>query len=264
LGQSPQQKPSPSKSTALPKPNFAPENNMSPNRNNSPLNSSLLAALQESSEQLSLNLSTAITPPSTPLKSILSPRSNRFGSAKKNIVWREVEVRPYYRTPGSCSIPHAGAFPLGLDWEYNDKKVERVNIIQYEKKKETRRRSSGELAMIPEKMRKQILLPQIKQDLKSVSELHEEIKEIRLSRNSGHGCNCDGECNTDDCICFAHGITCSENEKGCICTSGTCKNPKSKFFDDELVDRERKKKIKQHNRFLERQKLLNKKGNTFV
>jgi hypothetical protein len=48
----------------------------------------------------------------------------------------QVEVREYNRAHGgSAGVPKQGAYTLGLDWKYNDKKVMKRTVSDFESEK---------------------------------------------------------------------------------------------------------------------------------
>ena len=77
-----------------------------------------------------------------------------------------------------------------------------------------------------------------------------ELNHIRKLRENV-GCKCSQGsklCGTRFCSCFKNGITCGEET--CTCDHVECKNPLKYYFDQEKVERYRKKRIEEENLLL--------------
>jgi hypothetical protein len=95
-------------------------------------------------------------------------------------------------------VPAQGAYPLGLDWRYDEKNIMKRTISDYEQQRQGRRRSTEEIERIPEKERKKIL--EISDTSRRTASMTREesfqaqkddISLIRKSRQKV-GCTCKG------------------------------------------------------------------------
>jgi len=168
------------------------------------------------------------------------------GSEKKRqrISFGHIEVRKYSVIHGgSLSTPSKGAFPLGLDWEYDEEAVERKPLREYEEEKQI---TPKHLRRLNETQRKLLLE---RMDKRSYFEKQaswetekEDLRQIRRSRcNVGCGCTSPGACGTRRCLCVREGLSC--NDDSCRCTDINCNNHLRYNFDQSRVDQYRRQKI---------------------
>eukprot|EP01112_Ceratiomyxa_fruticulosa_P009488 TRINITY_DN2470_c0_g1_i1.p1 TRINITY_DN2470_c0_g1~~TRINITY_DN2470_c0_g1_i1.p1 ORF type:complete len:369 (+),score=76.15 TRINITY_DN2470_c0_g1_i1:342-1448(+) len=191
--------------------------------------------------------------PTTPTKGILQTPPRRCSRLKKirKVAFNEVEVREYGRVHGgSCSVPTAGGFPLGLAWEYDKEHIMTYEIDHFEDDVK-RKRPVGDATYLAEMQRKNVLrdialefergeITQEKKELKHIRETREDVgcqcitKNSSVSRTKRKGKSMT-DCDVEECSCFANGIQCIDS---CLCACEGCLNPNNPKESEVVVEEE--------------------------
>jgi len=171
----------------------------------------------------------------------------KIKNKKKKVSFQEVEVRQYNRRHGGGGgVPSAGAYPLGLDWSFEN--VEKYPLAKFEEMRAETRQDIKVLQPLTVNQRKKLLKKADKRSklVRAGSYLEQEsaIKALKQSRQ-GIGCECENgaQCKTETCHCFKNELQCDSS--ACNCETELCSNPQKLVWDQDRVDDYRKKSIEQ-------------------